>query len=180
MTPNPMRSEAAAPAQDLSLLSDAVVNELLREKGLSLDARIEFLCKRVAAPPVPQNAWHILDFVPLVNVLRAVFFKRVPAPDQVKDKMNMLCLVSALMLSASLEVSLAIQADDFDAILDRFAHEPYSNCHVDGPRRAASFLAVFSAAGTSVHAGRCSWGFAIVLRESPRGDAGGDTTSLAV
>ena len=34
MTPNPMRSEAAAPAQDLSLLSDAVVNELLREKGL--------------------------------------------------------------------------------------------------------------------------------------------------
>ena len=47
MTPNPMRSEAAAPAQDLSLLSDAVVNELLREKGLSLDARIEFLCKRV-------------------------------------------------------------------------------------------------------------------------------------
>ncbi|KAH8050695.1 hypothetical protein JL720_15311 [Aureococcus anophagefferens] len=92
MTPNPMRSEAAAPAQDLSLLSDAVVNELLREKGLSLDARIEFLCKRVAAPPVPQNAWHILDFVPLVNVLRAVFFKRVPAPDQVKDKMNMLCL----------------------------------------------------------------------------------------
>ena len=159
MTPNPMRSEVAAPAQDLSLLSDAVVNELLREKGLSLDARIEFLCKRVAAPPVPQNAWHILDFVPLVNVLRAVFFKRVPAPDQVKDKMNMLCLVSALMLSASLEVSLAIQADDFDAILDRFAHEPYSNCHVDGPRRAASFLAVFSAAGTSVRAGRCSWGF---------------------
>ena len=39
MTPNPMRSEAAAPAQDLSLLSDAVVNELLREKGLSLDRR---------------------------------------------------------------------------------------------------------------------------------------------
>ena len=44
----------------------------------------------------------------------------------------MLTLVSALMLTVSMEVSLSLSQADFDRILERFASPPYDDCEASG------------------------------------------------
>ena len=44
----------------------------------------------------------------------------------------MLTLVSALMLTVSMEVSLSLNQADFDRILERFASPPYDDCEASG------------------------------------------------
>ena len=85
VTENPLRRNSAyttAPAaSEFSGLSDVVVNELLRERGVSLDNRIKFLRERIEVAFVRQHdSWDFMEYVPFLNVLYINFFKRVPLP----------------------------------------------------------------------------------------------------
>ena len=155
---NPMRTAEPPAVSDYEGLSDGVVNDLLKELGLDHADRVAFLRARLRPPaPAPDAAGTAASIrlnktaasIPFLNVLHRVFFAKRPSADKIKDtcvflvrvlgcpypsphRCNMLTLVSALMLTVSMEVSLSLNQADFDRILERFASPPYDDCEASG------------------------------------------------
>ena len=88
--------------EDYDGLSDSVVNELLKERGVDFEARRAFLVSRAVprtarlskTSPMGGDRVSLAAKIPLLNVGHAIFFCHVPTVGQIKDTMNMMALVS--------------------------------------------------------------------------------------
>ena len=124
--------EDSAFVKQLSLLGMETQNALLAELNVPIRDRVKFLAtgkldqKKATSGTPPGNDERtfyqkLLEEMPVINIIYDLLFDDPPGLDQIKDSLNTVGVLSALVLSVALTVPGSYDYDTLDAFVERFA-----------------------------------------------------------
>lgn len=89
--------------------------------------------------------WSYAEFIPLVNVFYDFFFDEAPTVETMKETLNLIGVMGALIFTVVIAVPLSFDYDTYEAMLERWAvGGVYGNCWVDGYFEMEYFVLVTS------------------------------------
>ena len=95
----------------------------LRARILILAQYSPFFCDKDIHEHLDELHW--ADKVPILNVMRDLFFDVPPTPDQLRDTLNIIGLTSALVLSFVAPLAFSYTHDDYTDAIDRLNNSTY-------------------------------------------------------
>lgn len=89
--------------------------------------------------------WSRVEYIPVVNVVYDFFFDEPPSVDTMKETLNLIGVMGALIFTVVIAIPLSFDYDTYESMLERWAPGGvYENCWVDGYFEMEYFVLVTS------------------------------------